>query len=226
MAYQADSAPIPARIFQLAVTMPDLLDLLNIYDDDDNFVAKGADTSRSADHSIGVSGGAGGFVKALDSLVAKGMTFKRAVISTHGGEGHISFGGERISAGSWAKLAGRGYEKIFPFGGRIYFPGCRVAGSEEGWQFLESAGRVLLRTNGGVIFAHTSLGFAVGGPVGRVTVMMAAHLIVPFNPLSLASDAFIWFGLKGKVVHPNPWDDVKGVLVSPGGVNMHRIFLD
>jgi len=196
--------------------------LLNIYDGDDVWLARAADEARDAEYAIAVKGGTGGFVRALDDLVKQGKTFDRAVISTHGGEGRILFSGERIFAADWKKLAGRGYERIFPLGARIYFPGCNIAVGEAGWDFLAEAGKLFLRLGGGLVFAHDTKGIALGGKLSRVVVMAASRFVL--GPAAgPASDLAIWFGLGGKVIHPWPWDTVKGYVIARGGVPVQRI---
>ena len=229
--------------------------LLNIYDATVNPLARGADISRSADHSIGVSNWAE-FGRALDGLAAQGKTFDRVVISTHGNEGVISFGKDAVNAATWGTVANRGWEKIFPSYTRIYFTGCHVAGNdtpgdnpvesafhslmpgnsvrnavrtalqggphEKGWRFLEEAGKALLRGGGGLVFAHDSYGYAIGGKGGRALTILLAKVVNPAG--GLMQDVLIWLGLKGKVVHP-PWDNVWGVWFMPGGSPAGRVNL-
>lgn len=192
--------------------------LLNIYDADNNFISRGADEARSADYTIGVKGGTRGFVRALDTLVAQGETFDRAVVSTHGNEGMIFFNGEAILGDDWKKLSSRGYEKLFPSFSKLYFTGCRIGEGEAGWNFLANVGILFLRNGGGFTMAHDSLGFAVGGPIPRALAILYTH-----NPLTgLVGDVLLWVGLKGKVIH-NPWDDVKGYQIEPGGRAVNRV---
>lgn len=41
----------------------------------------------------------------------------------------------------------------------MIFAGCNVADGEDGWKFLERAGKLFLRTGGGYTLGWTSLGF-------------------------------------------------------------------
>jgi hypothetical protein len=98
--------------------------------------------------------------KGLERLVTDGFTFDRVLVQTHGRPGEIIFGNESL----WHYLldrdfAGR-YEKLFPTRTKIYFDGCNVARGDQGWRFLESAGKVLLRSGGGIVMGWTSYGYA------------------------------------------------------------------
>ncbi|HEX2885888.1 hypothetical protein [Vineibacter terrae] len=195
--------------------------LVNIYDADDHFLSRGSDEARAADLAVPVSGGVKGFTGALDKLVTEGRTFDRAVISTHGNEGLIAFNHEHITASTWRRLAGRGYDRIFPGYARIYFPGCNVAESEAGWAFLEEAAKVFLYRGGGDVFAHTTKGLAVGSWPMRAMAVLYNQVNPVRRVLGIAADVAVWAGLKGKIVHP-PWTTVRGCLVMPGGIVWRR----
>jgi len=107
-------------------------------------------------------GGTDALVSALDNLVAKGSTFRRVVFSTHGRPGTIWIGDEAIdSTVLYEHFEFRNYSRLFPSFTRMYFCGCNVGDLEAGWRFLETAGRLFLRSQGGDVFAWTSLGFAL-----------------------------------------------------------------
>jgi hypothetical protein len=142
--------------------------LLHIYDADDFSIDLTASVRRNSPftsmldrvHAVPVHGGFEGLFRALDDLVKDGRRFSRALFETHGSTGKIYFGGDEISGRTFKlSFAGRSYHTIFPFmNTRIYFNGCNVADEPEGWDFLDSAGGLFLRTGGGVTFAQTGLG--------------------------------------------------------------------
>lgn len=197
--------------------------LLHIYDDEVNFAMRGSYQAKSADEIRAIGGGTAGFVKALDDLVRQGKTFDSFLVNTHGNEGRIYFAHEPIYDTSWKKLAGRGYERLFPTGAKIYFTGCNVAESGSGWQFLAEAGKLFLQRAGGYVLGHDSTGFAIGGPVGRAAVIALEHVIAgPFaGPVT---DVLTWIGLKGKTVHP--WGETRGYYIAPGGFALSRFVLE
>jgi len=80
-------------------------------------------------YTVNVDEGIDGLCSKLSWMINEGMTFQNAVFTTHGNRGVL------------------------------YFAGCRVADSEQGWSFLEAAARTLLATSGGVAIGFTSLGF-------------------------------------------------------------------
>ncbi len=137
-------------------------DLLQIYDADD-WLMRGTGRLRDADEVVGVTGGLKGLMKVLDRFVSENRMFGRAVFHTHGNEGFISFGdekGNRVISTDILKttFSGRKYETLFAYNARIYFNGCKVAGSEKGWQFLEAAGSTFRGRFGGTTFGHTENG--------------------------------------------------------------------
>jgi hypothetical protein len=112
-------------------------------------------------YTINVDEGIDGLREKPSWIIEEGMTFHDAVFTTHGNKGAIFFGGEYIIAETWySKFYSSGYARLFPFKDtKLYFAGCRVAGGEWGWRFLEAAARTLLATSGGVAIGWTSLGF-------------------------------------------------------------------
>ena len=181
--------------------------LLHIYDGDFNWLMRSSAVGRKASHTIKVTGGVAGFFRELDALVAKRMTFDRAVIESHGNAGMIFFKGQVIRASDWRQRSGRGYERLFPNVARIYFTGCNVADQEAGWEFLTEAGKLFLRGSGGLVFAHDSVGFAAGNVVHSAMFGLVYAL-----------------AFKGKTIHP-PWDTVKGVYIDAGGTGASRVTL-
>lgn len=136
-------------------------DLLQIYDADDWVTRTGR--LRDADEVVGVTGGIKGLMKILDQFVSENRMFGRAVFHTHGNEGFIAFGDEKGNSHVTTDVlkntfSGRKYETLFAYNARIYFNGCRVAGGEKGWKFLETAGSVFLGRFGGTTFGHTKDG--------------------------------------------------------------------
>jgi Domain of unknown function (DUF4347) len=105
-------------------------------------------------------GGTDALLSALDNQVAKGSTFRRVVFSTHGAPGKIYIGDEPITPGVLRRYFGS-YDRLFPSVTRMYFNGCNVADGDDGWEFLETAGSVFLRSQGGEVFAWDSWGFAL-----------------------------------------------------------------
>lgn len=131
---------------------------LSIYDSADK-VMRGIGTGRDAAAKIAADSVAS--VRAgLDGLVAGKQRFNRVVFDTHGSEGQIVFGEDGFGAITWRTMfAGRGYEDLFPFFSKMYFSGCNVSDTGEGWDFLEAASDVFFKAHGGVTMAYTSLGF-------------------------------------------------------------------
>ena len=142
--------------------------LLHIYDVDDFSIVSTAFVRRNNPlrsaldvvHPVPVEGGQVGLRNALDALVRDRQQFGRALFETHGSTGAIYFGGEAITGSDFRSFfTGRGYEKISPYlWARIYFNGCNVADAPNGWDFLDTAGRLFLRFGGGTTFAQTGLG--------------------------------------------------------------------
>ena len=102
----------------------------------------------------------------------------------------------------------------------MYFGGCNVAEGDAGWQFLEAAGRVFLRSAGGVVFGHDSAGLAVRlrapipglfGAVGEVLGVFGFHSALGGGLRSL---------YKGQTFHP--WGATRYVTVAPGGTIIKR----
>jgi hypothetical protein len=112
-------------------------------------------------YTINVDEGIDGLRSKLSWIIKEGMTFHDAVFTSHGNKGVIWFGDEYITAETWySKFYSSGYARLFPFPNtKLYFAGCRVAGGEPGWRFLEAAARTLLTVSGGEAIGWTSLGF-------------------------------------------------------------------
>jgi hypothetical protein len=181
------------------------LDLLFLYDGDMNWFAQSA-PRIGADLSVGVKGGVIGLKNLFDRFVGEGKTFKRAVFETHGQPGGIVFGEEKnnclIDADVLSDTFAR-YGALFPRFGRIYFSGCNVADKDEGWKFLETAGKVFFQRGGGITFGWTSAGFAVGSNLVRLLS----------SPVSMLATS-------GKVLHP--WGDARYVWTIAGGQTVQR----
>lgn len=130
----------------------------------------------------------------FDQLLANGTTFGSAIFITHGDSGVIRLDGDDLNARTLALyFTGQGYERLFQGRGRLYFAGCDCAADEAGWEFLAAAGRVFLRSAGGVSFGWTSLGFAIPSYL-RPSSGHALHL----------------------------WGHVRQVVFGPGGVELGR----
>ena len=134
-------------------------ELLFIYDTEVNWAS--TTHGRRGAFNVEVSGGIKGLKNQLDKLVSDRKTFERVMFYTHGNTGKIFFGDDDINVSNLADL--QKYNVLFPFFGRMYFAGCNVADGEDGWRFLEAAGRVFFPTRGGVTFGWTSKGFFDGG---------------------------------------------------------------
>jgi len=131
----------------------------------------------------------------LDILVKDGVTFGAAVFNSHGRPGTIGLDGSKITAFEWKTFfAGRGYETLFPSANsKVYFVGCDVADGNDGWEFLEQAGRVFLGGAGGECYGWTSLGFAM--------------------------PSYLW-GVGGHAVHL--WGNIRYVEIARGGGTIGR----
>ena len=141
--------------------------LLHIYDASDNMIIATAFVRRNHPmksmldyvHAVPVEGEKAGLRAALDELVSTDTQFGRALFETHGSTGAIYFGGEAVTGADFRGWAGRGYERIFSYlWARIYFNGCNVADSPNGWDFLDGAGSIFLKRGGGTTFAQTGVG--------------------------------------------------------------------
>ena len=181
------------------------LDLLFLYDGDMNWLAQSS-PRLNADLSVGVKGGVIGLKNLFDRLLGEGKTFKRVVFETHGGPGAIFFGDQKgnrqIDADVLSETFAR-YDALFPQFGRLYFSGCNVADEDEGWRFIETAGKVFFRRSGGITFGWTSTGFAIGS-----------------NLFGLLSGPVFMLGNSGKVWHP--WGDARYVWTMAGGNVVQR----
>jgi hypothetical protein len=165
-------------------------DRLYIYD---NTVASVRDMINANDnvhtYLFPVNGGPFKLSEALAELVRTGNTYKAAIFLSHGKSGKVAFDGDELGVQQlkWY-FENKGIEKLFPRYTRMYFAGCNVAEGDEGWAFLEAAGRTLLKVGGGLVFGWTSLGVAVPS----------------------------WFRPgTGNIVHL--WGDVRNVTIKPGG---------
>ncbi len=98
----------------------------------------------------------------LHKLIADGRTFSKVVFDTHGEPGLLWIGDDPVMYFEfWGNPNWRdaGYDKLFPFETKMIFGGCNVADGDNGWKFLENAGKLLLRNKGGYTLGWTSLGF-------------------------------------------------------------------
>jgi hypothetical protein len=136
-------------------------------------------------HKLGIEGGPEPLFAALDALVKQGRTFRRCLWQTHGEAGKIFFATKKPPSGDFTSLTDiakrvdsyfnsqqgitaltftssnrwvdGGYHRLFPEQTRMYFDGCNVAEGDEGWKFLEAAGKRFLH-GGGVAFGWDSFG--------------------------------------------------------------------
>lgn len=105
----------------------------------------------------------------LAKLLAAGRTFARVAFQTHGESGMLWLGNEKRSLVAYFDFTGdqawrdAGYHKLFPSNTKMIFGGCNVAEGDNGWKFLENAGKLLLRSGGGYTLGWTSLGFHILG---------------------------------------------------------------
>jgi len=176
--------------------------LLHIYDADDWVLRQSAPYRawhESDVKQVGVSGGIKGLVRELDNLLNNKWTFPRVLFYTHGNSGLIAFDKERLTQNEMIKnFANRGYERLFPMvQSQMYFNGCKVADGDAGWNFLETAASIFLKTGGGVAFGHTSKGFAMH------------PIVIPFT------GPIVFYFVGGKSLHF--WGDTRYVFVGPGG---------
>lgn len=124
----------------------------------------------------------------LDRLLKEGVTFKNAIFTTHGGPGRIWFGDDALSPYVlFTRFNAGHYERLFPFPKtRMYFDGCNVAESDDGWLFLEAAARTFLRGTGGMTFGWTSMGIGmpswlpfIGGHTEHLTGRVRYVILTP-----------------------------------------------
>lgn len=128
----------------------------------------------------------------LDDLVRRHATFERALFQTHGHPGGIWINNDLVTAlGLLNDFAPRSYFRLFPAPARIYFDGCNVADTDDGWAFLAAAGSTFLRFAGGEVMGFTSLGFGMPG-------------WLPF--------------IGGHTLHV--WGDNRKLKIGPGGFNL------
>jgi len=132
---------------------------LCIYDSADS-VSKRIAHGRDADFYLGADSRKS-LQKGLDDLVTRGTHFRRLVFDTHGNNGRIYFGNERLDT-YWliVMFSGRKYEQLFPNYSRMYFSGCNISDDDAGWIFLEEISGIFFSTGGGVTLAYTSVRFA------------------------------------------------------------------
>jgi hypothetical protein len=89
---------------------------------------------------------------------------------------------EGVNAGLLDKFySNQGYEKLFDMYAKIYFNGCDIADNGGGWDFLDAAGRVFLKTGGGVTLAQTKLGHLLI-PSGHIAHFFADTAYSVFLP--------------------------------------------
>ena len=99
--------------------------LLHIYDTSDWVGRRQYEASRDDVYSIAVSRGVYELMEKFNDLVESGKFFRRAVFTTHGGAGRISFNHQRIDAKLLYKLFNEyRYDRVFSFqNSRMYFDG-------------------------------------------------------------------------------------------------------
>jgi hypothetical protein len=101
---------------------------------------------------------------AFDRLKTANTRIARLLVTTHGGPGRISFGGQRLDVTNLAWITGRGYEEVFENGARVFLDGCNVAEGNAGSTFLRKLGEAFFIKVSGSIAASTSVG--LGNPFG------------------------------------------------------------
>lgn len=137
--------------------------LLHIYDaSDPGIVTTAMNRSTPGITKWGITNFSTEFISGLDAFVQSGQTFDRLLFETHGSPGRIYFNHADIT-GNWltTSLTNRFYEQIFPQYTRVYFNGCNVAAEASGLNFMTSFAQIFLKTAGGQVFGHTSLGWVV-----------------------------------------------------------------
>ena len=164
------------RLYIYDNTVPAVRDLINANDNVHTYL-------------FPVNGGSYVLSEGLAELARTGNTYKAAIFLTHGASGKIAFDGNDLAPPQFKMyFENKGIEKLFPRQTRLYFAGCNVAAGDAGWDFLEAAGRTLLKVGGGLVFGWTSYGVAVPS----------------------------WFRPgTGNIVHL--WGDVRNVTIKPGG---------
>ena len=172
--------------------------LLHIYDTSDWVGRRQYESSHDDVYSIGVSSGVNELLEKLNDLILNGKIFRRAVFTTHGHAGQISFNHQRIDTTVLYKMINAyRFDRLFPFANaRMYFDGCNVAEGDDGWSFLEAAARTFFRTAGGNVFGWTSKGLGMPS-------------VIPF--------------IGGHTEHL--WGDIRGVIITPaddGGAYLKR----
>ncbi len=165
---------------------------LHVYDTSDWVGRRQYEGGSDDTYSIGISDGVAQFKSELDKLLASGKIFQKCVFTTHGNKGAIFFNHQQITAYELYKnFNAPHYEKLFPFRDvKLYFDGCNVAEGDDGWKFLEAAGRTFLRKGGGHVMGWTSAG--IGLP--SVIPWIGGHT------------EHLWGGVRGVYVLPDERD--------------------
>lgn len=100
----------------------------------------------------------------LSQLVASNTSYDRILFQTHGFPGGIAIKKAALNTATLHKhFTGLGLDKIAGKNARIQFDGCNVAQGQDGWTFLETAGRIFLQSGGGYAAGWTSLGTGING---------------------------------------------------------------
>lgn len=127
----------------------------------------------------------------LANLVAQGKSFRRVLFQTHGGPGRIWFDNDKIDAALLRKDFKGKYNSLFPTRTKMYFDGCNVADSSDGWDFLTAVGECLLPSGGGISMGYTSLGFGMGSTFSGHTIHAWGELrIIDFKIGGIEIDRF------------------------------------
>lgn len=135
----------------------------------------------------------------LIGLVKTGTKFGAIVFATHGSGAEIKLGSNRIHSFDFSHyLASSGLENLFSTYGRVYFSGCNIGEGNEGWEFLEAAGKVFLRGFGGECFAWTSYGFGINESAPLIGPRFAPHQV-------------------------HLWGELRKVIIAPGGLVANRV---
>jgi hypothetical protein len=175
------------------------VDFLYLYGADMSLLTQ-SPRRHDADLVVGVEGGVKRLKAVFDKFLSERKTFRRVMFETHGNTGAIVFGNEKGNRQIDADVLSRkfdGYDALFPESARLTFSGCKVADDDDGWVFLETAAKVLLKRSG-MTSGWTSVGFAVGGNLSAI-------------PGGAIYDRIVG----GQVWHP--WGDKRSVWAGPGG---------
>ena len=161
---------------------------LHIYDTADWVGRHQYKGSNDDTYSISIDEGPQQLLGELNKLLTDGKIFRKVVFTTHGNAGAIFFNHKQIT---WYELYhdfnAPHYERLFPFkNAKMYFEGCEVAAGDDGWKFLEAAGRTFFRVAGGAVLGWTSPGLglptfvpSIGGHTAHLSGSVRGVLVTP-----------------------------------------------